>query len=101
MVLSDPMVDPRGGALTVGLGLVERIAVVPHFGNVAEDAHGGKLHRTVALAPEGLAVVGIPERTALIRDPSGEWRSEGVGQVAVFVDGERVPGDDLLRLPVS
>ena len=30
MVLVDPMVDPRGGAFTVGLGLVEELAVVPH-----------------------------------------------------------------------
>src|SRR6202042_1117572 len=32
MVLTDPMVDPRGGALTVGLGMVEELAVIPHFG---------------------------------------------------------------------
>lgn len=91
MVLTDPMVDPRGGALTVGLGLVERLAVVPHFGDVAEDAHGEKLHRSVALAPAGVPVVGIPERTALIRQPDG-WRSAGRGEVAVFVDGARAPG---------
>ena len=38
MVLTDPMVDPRGGALTVGLGMVEQLAVIPHFGheNAAE-----------------------------------------------------------------
>ena len=33
MVLTDPMVDPRGGALTVGLGLVDQLAVVPQFGD--------------------------------------------------------------------
>lgn len=86
MVLTDPMVDPRGGALTVGLGLVERLAVVPHFGDVADDAHGEKLHRSVALAPAGVPVVGIPERTALIRTTSG-WQSAGQGEVVVFVDG--------------
>jgi len=86
MVLTDPMVDPRGGALTVGLGLVERLAVVPHFGDRAEDLHGEKLHRSVALAPAGLPVVGIPERTALIRQ-DGRWRQAGRGEVAVFVDG--------------
>jgi cyanophycinase len=67
MVLTDPMVDPRGGALTVGLGMVENIAVIPHFGQ--ENAE--KVHRSIALAAPGLPVVGIPERTALIRDPSG------------------------------
>ena len=51
MVLTDPMVDPRGGALTVGLGLVDGLTVVPHFGDEHDDAHGEKLHRSVALAP--------------------------------------------------
>lgn len=87
IVLTDPMVDPRGGALTVGLGLVDGLAVVPHFGDVGEDLHGEKLHRSVALAPRGLPVVGIPERAALVRDPDGSWRSAGVGTVTVFVDG--------------
>jgi cyanophycinase len=30
MALCDPMVDPRGGAFTVGLGLVEQLAFIPH-----------------------------------------------------------------------
>src|SRR5665213_3522878 len=77
MVLTDPMVDPRGGALTVGLGLVDQLAVVPHYGDGRNDAHGQKLERTVALAPDGLPVVGLPERTALLRDPDGTWRHEG------------------------
>jgi cyanophycinase len=85
MALTDPMVDPRGGALTVGLGLVEGLAVVSHLGDTEEDAHGEKLHRSVALAPAGLPVAGIPVRTALIREESGSWRSSD--SVSVFVDG--------------
>ena len=91
MVLTDPMVDPRGGALTVGLGLVEQIAVIPHFGH--ENAE--KVHRSIALAAPGLPVVGIPERTALIRDPDGAWRQAGQGDVQVFVSG-RPAGFDAL-----
>jgi cyanophycinase len=91
MVLTDPMVDPRGGALTVGLGLVDRLAVVPHLGDTHDDAHGEKLHRSVALAPAGLPVVGIPERTALVREPDGSWHQAGAGSVAVFVDGAPAP----------
>jgi cyanophycinase len=87
MALTDPMVDPRGGALTVGLGLVDGLAVIPHFGDVDEDAHGEKLHRSVVLAPKDLPVAGIPERTALLREPDGRWRSAGVGQVAVYLGG--------------
>jgi cyanophycinase len=84
MVLTDPMVDPRGGALTVGLGMVQQIAVIPHFGH--ENAE--KVHRSIALAAPGLPVVGVPERTALIRDPDGAWRQAGEGDVEVFVSGK-------------
>ncbi|MDA8312227.1 MAG: Type 1 glutamine amidotransferase-like domain-containing protein [Actinomycetota bacterium] len=87
LVLSDPMVDPRGGALTVGLGLIEGLAVVPLVGDFQEDAHGEKLHRAVLLAPPGVPVVGIPGRTALLRDPDGRWRSRGQGRPSVYVDG--------------
>lgn len=87
MALTDPMVDPRGGALTVGLGLVDGLAVIPHFGDTLEDAHGEKLHRSVVLAPRDLPVAGIPERTALLRDPDGGWRSAGAGSVAVYLGG--------------
>ncbi|HEY5023595.1 MAG TPA: Type 1 glutamine amidotransferase-like domain-containing protein [Acidimicrobiales bacterium] len=84
MVLTDPMVDPRGGALTVGLGMVEELAVIPHFG----DENAEKVHRSIALAAPGLPVVGLPERTALIRDPDGAWRQAGQGDAQVFVSGQ-------------
>lgn len=83
MVLTDPMVDPRGGALTVGLGMIEHLAVIPHFG----DENAEKVHRSVALAAPGVPVVGIPERTALVRDPDGSWHQSGASEVQVFVDG--------------
>lgn len=89
MALTDPMVDARGGGLTIGLGLVGGMSVVPHFGDTHEDGHGEKLHRSVLLAPAGTPVAGIPEQTALIRDPVGDWRAAGLGQVAVFLDGGR------------
>jgi cyanophycinase len=98
MALTDPMVDARGGGLTIGLGLVSGFSVVPHFGHTHEDGHGEKLHRSVLLAPAGTPVAGIPERTALIRDPHGGWRTDGVGQVAVFLDGARA-GAGLGALP--
>jgi cyanophycinase len=97
MVLTDPMVDPRGGALTVGLGLVDQLAVVPHFGDGTDDVHGQKLQRTVALAPDGLPVVGLPERTALVRDSDGTWRHEGAAPPVVFLDGARTAGLDALQ----
>ncbi|MGH9098966.1 MAG: Type 1 glutamine amidotransferase-like domain-containing protein [Acidimicrobiales bacterium] len=89
LVLSDPMVDPRGGALTVGLGLVEGLAVVPLAGDLQDDPHTEKLHRSVLLAPAGVPVVGIPGRTAVLRDPDGHWRSAGQGEPLVFLDGHK------------
>ena len=83
MVLVDPMVDPRGGAFTVGLGLVEQLAVVPHH----DSGTAHHFWRTLELAPTGIPIAGIPERTALIREPDGSWRSAGEGQVTVYVDG--------------
>jgi cyanophycinase len=93
MVLTDPMVDPRGGALTVGLGLVRGLAVVPHYGQESAE----KVHRSVTLAAADLAVVGVPERTAVLRDPSGSWQVLGAGDVQVFVGGEPADLDALPR----
>ncbi|HLI45462.1 MAG TPA: Type 1 glutamine amidotransferase-like domain-containing protein [Acidimicrobiales bacterium] len=86
MALCDPMVDPRGGAFTVGLGLVEQLAVVPHY-EPGEGAH--LLWRTLELAPRGVPVVAIPERTAVIREPDGTWRAAGASAsaVTVYLDG--------------
>lgn len=92
MVLCDPMVDPRGGALTLGLGLVEQMAVIPHHDSWSED----KAKRTLHIAPTGLPIAGVDERTALIRDPNGTWSVAGVGQVVVFVDGQEA---DVTALP--
>jgi cyanophycinase len=92
MVLCDPMVDPRGGAFTLGLGLVENMTIVPHHDNWSED----KAHRTLQLAPKGLIVVGVDERTALVRAPSGGWRAVGAGKVTAWRDGDEL---DLADLP--
>jgi cyanophycinase len=84
MVLGDPMVDPRGGALTLGLGLVGQLAVLPHYDTWSEE----KAHRTVQLATGHLRIAAVDERTALIRDPDGGWRTAGSGAVTVYVDGQ-------------
>ncbi len=93
MVLGDSMVDPRGGALTLGLGLINRMAVLPHYDTWSEE----KAHRTVQLATGHLRIAAVDERTALIRDPDGSWRAEGAGQVTVYVDG-RPAGLDALAV---
>ncbi|MSO87684.1 MAG: hypothetical protein EXQ71_09220 [Acidimicrobiia bacterium] len=83
MVLCDPLVDPRGGALTLGLGLQERMALIPHHDTWSHE----KEKRTLKIAPRGLPIVGIDERTALLRHPDGTWQAAGAGRVTVFVDG--------------
>ncbi len=83
MVLCDPMVDPRGGALTLGLGLLNHLAVVPHTDQWSPE----KAHRTVKLATGHLRIAAIDERTALIRESDGAWRAAGAGTVTIYVDG--------------
>ncbi|HEX2047159.1 MAG TPA: Type 1 glutamine amidotransferase-like domain-containing protein [Acidimicrobiales bacterium] len=85
MALCDPMVDPRGGAFTLGLGLLAQVAIIPHHDTWSPE----KAKRTITLAPPGLPVVAIDERTALIRDGEGRWTVEGAGNVVVFVDGHQ------------
>lgn len=72
--LCDPMVDPRGGAFTLGLGLVNDVAFVSD----AETYSADRLHRTLALA--NTAVACAPTGTALLRH-HGVW--ERVGDVDV------------------
>jgi cyanophycinase len=93
MALCDPMIDPRGGALTLGLGLIEQVAVLPHANTWSPE----KAHRTFSLAAGGLRIAAIDEQTALIRDPDGTWTTSGVGQVRVFVDGRPAPLDALFQ----
>jgi len=97
MVLSDPMVDPRGGALTVGLGLVRDVAVVPHYSGVPD----AQLRRTLGLAHASCAVVAIAERTALVREGDGVWRVDGPGPVGVFVEASEVGLTALAGRPIG
>ncbi|HUZ43397.1 MAG TPA: Type 1 glutamine amidotransferase-like domain-containing protein [Acidimicrobiales bacterium] len=87
MALTDPMVDPRGGAFTLGLGLIAPLAVVPHYSGWSED----KTRRTMELAPKNVPILAVDERTAAIRDPDGTWRATGVGRVQVFLNGAETP----------
>jgi cyanophycinase len=84
-VLSDPMIDPRGGALTVGLGLVRDMSV--YIGYRGElDA---SLERTLALATLDCPVVALGQDGGVVRESDGIWRSEG--SVTVF-EGAEVSG---------
>jgi cyanophycinase len=97
MILGDPMVDPRGGALTIGLGLVSGLAVLPHSDTWSVE----KSQRTVSLATGHLRIAAVDERTALIRDPDGTWRTAGAGTVSVYMDGSLALGDTLTGLAIA
>ena len=80
--LADPMVDPRGGAFTLGLGLLHGLAFVPHRDSWSHD----RALRTRELAPKGVPLVVVDTSTAVIRAPDGIWSVGGAGGASVFVD---------------
>jgi len=79
-VLCDPMVDPRGGAYTVGLGFVSGLAVFPYHGSAAEHLK----QRSIELRPADALLVGVDEETALVREPGPSWSVAGAGGVTVY-----------------
>lgn len=76
--LCDPMTDPRGGAFTLGLGLIEGLALLTE----SETWSPERLHRTLKLA-KGFPVAVMPSGSALLRN-SANWERVG----AVEVHGE-------------
>jgi cyanophycinase len=68
--LCDPMVDPRGGAFTLGLGLVEGIAVITESETWSHD----RLQRSLQLA--NTTVVQLPTGSALLC-VQGKWNVDG------------------------
>jgi cyanophycinase len=72
--LCDPMLDQRGGAFTLGLGLVRGVAVIPE----AEDWSEERRSRTLSLADT--PVVELPTGAALLRSGSG-WELVGAADV--------------------
>jgi cyanophycinase len=82
-VLCDPMIDPRGGAYTVGLGLVQGITVFAHHRHGADHIWD----RAVDLQPASTVLVGIDDHTALVRDADGAWKVTGADSVTVLHRG--------------
>ena len=78
-LLCDPMVDPRGGAYTVGLGVVKNLAVFPYHGTAAAHLR----ERSIDLLPRNAVLAGIDEATALVKGPDG-WSVGGVGAVTLY-----------------
>ena len=79
-VLCDPMVDPRGGAYTVGLGLVQGLAVFPYHGTAADHIR----ERSIDLLSANAVLAGVDEQTALQRAGDGSWSVAGKGRVTLY-----------------
>ena len=88
-VLCDHMVDVRGGAFTLGLGLTDELAMISRADTLSTE----RIARTVELAPRGLLVAAVNERSALIRRPDRPW--EVVGDVVLYRDGARIGPEGL------
>ncbi len=96
-LLCDPMVDPRGGAYTVGLGVVKNLAVFPYHGTAADHLR----ERSIDLLPRTAVLAGIDEETALVKDAAG-WSVAGAGTVTLYASGATTThraGETLEGLP--
>lgn len=81
-LVCDPMVDPRGGAYTVGLGVVQGLAVFPYHGTAADHLR----ERSLELLPADATLVGLDEHTALVRAAKG-WQVVGPGRATLYRRG--------------
>ena len=82
----DPMVDERGGALTVGLGVVDSAIVVPGWDQWGRDTR----RRLRRMLPSDRLVVGLPAGSAIVPAPGPPgWVSVGPG-VEAECNGEPV-----------
>jgi cyanophycinase len=89
-VLCDPMIDPRGGAPTVGLGLVRTFALLSHVGSDPDDPNGDKLLRAAALCSATLPLVALPAASGLYLAADGSVGAFGRGGIEVYLAGTRV-----------
>jgi cyanophycinase len=85
-VVCDPMVDPRGGAYTVGLGIVPGVAVFPDHAGAADH----RRERSLELQPADAVLVGLDQQTAIVREASGQWKVMGPGHATLYRGGEAV-----------
>lgn len=71
--LCDPMTDPRGGAFTLGLGLISGVAVVAE----AELQTAERMARTLKIADVG--VISLPTGSAAVQTDAG-WEFIGAAE---------------------
>jgi cyanophycinase len=90
---------PARPGVSNGLGLIENLAVIPHFDQM-ERIRPGALEWFAAWQPAGTTLVGIEEETALVAT-DGRWRVQGAGTVWTLEPALRAPfrAGDAVPLP--
>ncbi len=77
MILGGQMWAP-GQGWREGLGLLSRLAVIPHHARLASRWNAERMHASLA---EEITLVGIDEATALVGPP---WEAVGMGKVVIY-----------------
>lgn len=72
--LCDPMIDPRGGALALGLGMIEGMSIITESEKVTPDRHV----RTRKLA--NVPLIFLPSSSAVIRR-GAQWEHVGPSEI--------------------
>ncbi|MBP7930202.1 MAG: Type 1 glutamine amidotransferase-like domain-containing protein [Acidimicrobiia bacterium] len=79
-VLCDPMIDPRGGAFTVGLGLIRDCTVITDIESFPDQRRA----RSIDMVGPERWLVGIPGHSAWTFQPGAGWTETGAAPVVVL-----------------
>jgi cyanophycinase len=93
MALGDPMLDPRGGAFGLGLGIVSGLAILP----AANLWQAERRNRTMKMGT-GNTLALIDDTAALIRLNTGAWSTVGDGEVTIVHHGNEIALSELETL---
>lgn len=94
-VLCDPMVDPRGGAPTVGIGLVDGVTTISHLSHEPEEVGADKLARSAELLDPGIPLLSLKPEAAVVIGADGRVRSIGAVPATCLKAGAEVALDAL------
>ncbi|MCB0974601.1 MAG: Type 1 glutamine amidotransferase-like domain-containing protein [Actinobacteria bacterium] len=79
-VLCDPMIDPRGGAFTVGLGVVRNCSVIGDL----ESFPAQRRQRSIEMVGPDRWLIGIPATSAWAFQSETGWSQLGSAPIAVL-----------------
>lgn len=85
MVLCDNYYDPYKGKISVGLGLIPGICVLPHFNTAGRQWVNHLMDKL-----PGITLLGIDERTGALNDGrDGAWTIYGAGSATLIKSGHQ------------